>query len=344
MEWNVKTDSFGFEIKLKERPDTRRGLLSTIHSIFDPLGFLAPVVITGKLMLQELTRLKYDWDTPIPEQMRARWQTWKATLKGLEVIQIPRWVKRGHVEDTKLVCVHHFSDASSKGYGQCSYIQFVTSSGESVCTLLAAKCRVTPLKTLSIPRLELMAAVLSITMSRLLHKELTCQIDKEHFWTDSKVVLGYIRNDMKRFKVFVANRVQLIRTYSEPEQWQFVSTSENPADCLSRGLLPEQLRDYKEWWHGPDLIKENRVEADPQSEIEVLEEDPEVIRGISHHIATKETCLDLSRLDRFASWNDARRAIAWCLRYKDCLKKKKQTGKLSVNEIDKAGARQTRYK
>lgn len=99
-----------------------------------------------------------------------------------------------------------------------------------------AKARVTPSKVTSIPRLELSAAVVSVKLSVMLKKELDMKIDQEFFWSDSRVVLGYINNDARRFHIFVANRVQLIRNNSDPSQWYYVDTSENPADHASRGL------------------------------------------------------------------------------------------------------------
>lgn len=104
------------------------------------------------------------------------------------------------------------------------------------CCLVMAKARVAPTKITSIPRLELAAAVLSAKMSVMLKTELEVKIDQEFFWSDSQVILGYINNEARRFHVFVANRVQLIRNVTDPNQWCYVNTAENPADHASRGL------------------------------------------------------------------------------------------------------------
>ena len=104
--------------------------------------------------------------------------------------------------------LHHFSDASQSGYGQCSCIRFVNDKTQIQCCLLIGKSRVTPPKFISIPRLELMAAALSVKVSKMLREKLDVHVDDEIFWTDSQVVLGYINNDVHWFKVFVANHIQ----------------------------------------------------------------------------------------------------------------------------------------
>ena len=101
--------------------------------------------------------------------------------------------------------LHHFSDACQSGYGQCSYIRFVNERAQIHCCFLIEKSRVTPLKFVSIPRLELMAAALSVKISKMLREELDVHVNNEVFWTDSQVVLGYINSDVCRFKEFLAN-------------------------------------------------------------------------------------------------------------------------------------------
>ena len=103
--------------------------------------------------------------------------------------------------------LHHFSDANFKGYSQCSYLRMIDTTGRIHCSFVMGKSRVTPLKKITVPRLELTAAVVSVRVSEQLRRELDVAIMKEVFWSDSKVVLGYIANEVKRFHVFVANRV-----------------------------------------------------------------------------------------------------------------------------------------
>ena len=160
-------------------------------------------------------------------------------LQKLEGIKIPRCFKPSIFGQVKDASIHHFSDASEYGYGQASYLRLMNMDDHIHCCLLIGKSRVTPTKFVSIPRLELTAATLSIRISLLMKKKQELKYAskvKEYFWTDSEVVLGYINNESKRFKVFVANRVQMIRDHSDPSQWYHVNTKLNPADDASRGL------------------------------------------------------------------------------------------------------------
>ena len=151
--------------------------------------------------------------------------------------------------------LHHFSDASQNGYGQASYLRLVDEKGTVHCSLVIRKSPVTSTKFVSIPRLELAAAALSVKISLLLRKELTIHpIIKEYFWTDSKVVLAYLNNDVKRFKVYVANRVQLIRDHSDSMQWNYIESKKNPADDTSRGVLPSNAAKVKRWVNGPEFL------------------------------------------------------------------------------------------
>lgn len=138
--------------------------------------------------------------------------------------------------------LHHFSDASIKGYDQCSYLRF---KGQIHCSFVIAKARVTPLKPITIPRLEFTAVVVSVRISEQLQRELPFEGIKETFWTDSQVVLGYISNEAKKFHIFVANRVQQIQDNTSVDQWQYANTKSNPADDASRGLHATDLVDSK---------------------------------------------------------------------------------------------------
>ena len=102
--------------------------------------------------------------------------------------------------------MHHFSDASEEGYGQVSYLRLVDTENKIHCVFVMGKSRVAPLKFVSIPRLELTAATLSVKMSKLIREELQYSINKEYFWTDGQVLLGYLQNESKRFKVYEQRR------------------------------------------------------------------------------------------------------------------------------------------
>lgn len=229
IQWSMVSDSFSFNIMVKDHSPTRRGLLSVVASLYDPLGFIAPFTLSGKQILQELCHKGIGWDDPVPEQLCSRWEEWKNGLQALKDITIPRCYHPENFGKVVTIELHHFSDASTTGYGSCSYLRSISNQNEIHCSLVMAKARVAPTKITSIPRLELSAAVTSARMSALLKAELQMKTDKEYFWTDSQVVLSYITNEAQRFHVFVANRVQLIREKTDPNDWHYVDATQNPS-------------------------------------------------------------------------------------------------------------------
>lgn len=193
------------------------------------------------------------------------------------------------------------------------------------------KARVAPTKAVTIPRLELTAAVISAAVSNMLKEELDLKIDREYFWIDSQVVLGYINNEARRFHVFVANRVQRIREITDPKQWHYVSTEENPADHASRGLKAEELINSS-WFTGPKFLWEREVVVN-QGLPELLVGDPEVktVQVLKTKV-TVETVF-LQCLSRFSKWTLAVNVVARIQRW---AKRLKTPAPLSVEERRKA--------
>lgn len=305
--WNIENDSFFFQVTLDEKPLTRRGILSIVASLYDPLGFLAPFILEGKRVLQEMCQKGIGWDDTLPTELKLRWESWMKDLENLKMIQIPRCFKPTNFGEVLRVELHHFSDASSHGYGQCSYIRLV-SEQQVHCTLLMGKARVAPTRIVTIPRLELTAAVTSAAVSCMLKRELELKVDKEYFWTDSQVVLGYINNEAKRFHVFVANRVQRIRQTTSPEQWYYIDTAENPADHASRGLKVADLTNSN-WLTGPKFLWEREVVTE-QSMPELLVGDPEVKAIQVLDTEATQHCDITEHLSRFSKWATAVNVVA----------------------------------
>lgn len=185
IQWSIESDSFIFSTDTKDHPSTCCSLLSVIASLFDPLGFVAPFTLKGKRILQELCRRGIKWDNPIPEYLCSWWEEWKNGFQRLKEITIPRCYHPHDFGNIVRVELHHFSDASNAGYGSCSYLRYRNDKDEIHCSLAMAKARVVPSKIISIPRLELLAAVTSARMSVLLKAELQIKIDEEFFWSDS---------------------------------------------------------------------------------------------------------------------------------------------------------------
>ena len=316
VQWCVQSDHLKFRVELKDRPLTRRGILSTVSSIYDPLGLIAPFLLQGKRILQAICKDGARWDDPVPDHLQEQWEKWREQLGALAELTVPRCYKPVSLGAVRAMELHHFSDASTVGYGQCSYLRMVDTEDNVHCALVMAKARVSPSKAMTIPRMELTAALLSVKISALLQKELRLGAVPETFWTDSEVVRGYVSNDSRRFHTFVANRVQAIRAHTTPRQWRRISTKENPADDASRGLSAQELINSQRWWTGPTLLWHPSIKEASSDEAPTLSEtDPEVRKVCTLVTVTKTTFPDLpERLERFLDWHKTKTSVALCLR------------------------------
>ncbi|XP_032411399.1 uncharacterized protein LOC116714770 isoform X2 [Xiphophorus hellerii] len=314
VQWCVEADEFQFRVQVKEHPLTRRGVLSTVASIYDPLGFVAPFTLIGKQILQTLCKNKVNWDDDLPDHILPRWEAWLRDLPKLAALKI----SRSYSQDINIIQyeLHNFSDASLDGYGACSYLRAISKEGQISCSLIMGKARVTPIKQMTIPRLELSSAVTSVRNADVIKQELEIENLLEYYWTDSQVVLAYISNDAKRFHTFVANRIQRIRHSTSPDKWQHVCSEENPADQASRGLTAAQLKESN-WLKGPDFLWRKDLPIKREMVGEVEETDPELRAGHAHTVQSKEVNPVLERLKKFSDWSRAVKAIA---RLKRCIK------------------------
>ena len=195
-----------------------------------------PFVLPAKILLQDLCRKGLGWDDKIPEEGLKRWENWLEKLPTLEQFCVKRYFKPPNFGTVVSCQVHHFSDASQVAYGAVSYLRLVNSNHEVQCSFIMGKSRLSPLKPVTIPRMELSASVLSTRLDRIIRQELDFVIHDSFFWTDSTCVLRYVANNDRRHKTFVANRVAAIREHSLPSQLKYVDTKANPADDASRGL------------------------------------------------------------------------------------------------------------
>ena len=301
IQWDVESDYFRLNVSLKEQPATRRGILSTVASLFDPLGLVAPILLKVKIILQEMCRRGTGWDDPLTDELRLQWEQWRSDLAHLDNVTIPRTYSPAGFGKVLKAELHHFSDASTKGYGQCSYLRLQNEEGDVHCALVVGKSRVSPTKLTTIPRLELTAAVVSVKTSNLLKEEYGSADTEEFFWTDSKVVLGYIKNEARRFHTFVANRIQKIQLSSAPHQWRYVPTKENPADHASRGLTTSELLSST-WLTGPKFLWNKEMELPADETPKLMIGDPEVRSALALTTRTTEQVSLADRLCRFSSW------------------------------------------
>lgn len=321
LQWCIEMDSFKFKVKVKEKPSTKRGMLSIISSIYDPLGFLAPLILPAKLLLQELCRMKCDWDDPIPSAFQEKWNKWLRDLEKLADFQINRCIKPDGFGKVACAQLHHFSDASEKGYGTVTYIRMQSMDKRIHVSFLYGKARVAPLKPVTIPRLELTAAVVAVRVDKMLQTELQLPLMKACFWTDSTSVLKYIKNEDRRFQTFIANRIATIRSSSEVSQWRYVPSTLNPADDASRGTKVDGLWKQR-LMESPEFLWEPE-EKWPKSplDLSVTVDDPELKRNPIINVTLINTNATSQLISFFSDWQRLKVAVAWILKLKRALSK-----------------------
>lgn len=151
---------FSNNFQFREHPLTRRRMLSTVASIYDPLGFVAPFVLLGKRILQQLCQDKVGWDQSLPDELGRQWERWLQDIRNLPRVRIKQRYIPTHFTDIKKHELYHFSDTSVTGYGECSYIRAINTKGDVHCSFLMGKARVAPTKV-TVPNLELSAAVVA---------------------------------------------------------------------------------------------------------------------------------------------------------------------------------------
>nr|XP_012153233.1 PREDICTED: uncharacterized protein LOC105664226 [Megachile rotundata] len=308
--WDSSDDTIRYSITNSPLTNsfTKRSISSVIAKIYDPLGLLGPVIILAKIMLQKVWTLKLDWDESLPMDTHTEWLKY---YKQLPLLNNVAFNRQTLINEPSIVELHGFSDASERAYGACLYLRSMDKHGQCKTQLLMAKSKVAPLKTQSIPRLELCGALLLSSIVTTVQKALKININRTICWTDSTIVLHWIRTSPHLLKTFVANRITEIQNQTNITEWRHVSTSDNPADLISRGLLPEDFLRPSIWQTGPNWLY-NTEDQWPTTTItpcNMTLEQREIV-------CLTTTLPDTSLLDRFSSWEKLVRVIAWCLRWK----------------------------
>ena len=260
MRWDATSDQIC--IAQKSIPTfvsmTKRTVLQETAKLYDPLGFFSPLTIRAKILLQNIRKQKYDWDIPLPEDIQNQWVSIAEDLNSSITTTFPRFYF-GETEDSSCtsgtdidapnssdVSVHVFCDASIHAYGSVAYI---TRGKQS--TLIMSKSRVAPLKQLTLPKLELMAAVIG---SRLMkHVLQSIPAKTVYLWSDSQIVLHWLTTNRK-LKTFERNRVAEVNELTENRTWRYCPTAQNPADLLMRGISAKEYLKSKLWKNGPDWL------------------------------------------------------------------------------------------
>ena len=250
LHWDAERDVFCFKTVSTNKPATKRGILSTINSLFDPLGFLSPFTLPINLLIQGLWKERVEWDDEIQGHHLKVWRQWTGSLPRLEDIKIPHCYRNPDISNSCTVQLHVFTDASEYAYSAAAYLRLSDDHCDQAhCSLVFGKCRNAPLKRPTIPHLELMASVMAVRIGNTIRAVLDVPFDVI-FWTDSLTVLQYIKNRTRRFHRFVATRLEEIHEHTAPNQWNHVPGVLNPADNGSHGLPIQAFQPRCHWWSG----------------------------------------------------------------------------------------------
>ena len=310
--WNTQTDTLHIHTPVLDHlhTPTKREIASAVGMTFDVLGWFSPATVVVKILFQKLWARKVNWDDSIPEDLLPMWDRWRTELSSLTHHPIQRRyaTNSSTVIDKQL---HGFCDASQLAYGGVVYLRCLHEDTTVSVSLVAGKSKVAPLASSTIPHLELCGALLLSRLVTIIAKDLDIPSNHIYMWCNSAAVLGWINTAPLRLKTYVSNRVSKICSRVPSEQWRYVSTSENPADHISRGLSPRLLLQCNLWWQGPDWLTLPPNVWPRRPDINLSRELPELKSRALLIMLPVNTSLweKYSDLDRLV------RTTAWCRRF-----------------------------
>ncbi|XP_062703842.1 uncharacterized protein LOC134286270 [Aedes albopictus] len=325
MAWLPDVDMFVYFVKMPddiERSDstkvaTKRSILRFVMSVFDPLGLISNLLVHGKVIIQDLWRAKVGWDDTIPAEIQHNWLRWIEHLSKLEKLQIPRCYFSGYDPDSlHSLQLHIFVDASESAFACAAYFRIVDRDLPR-CALVASKTKVAPLKPLSIPRLELQAAVIGSRIAKSVAEYHTLSVSRRFFWSDSKTVLSWIGSDARKYRQYVAVRIGEILEETQPDEWHWVPTKHNVADEATKWGKGPTFHPDSRWFTGPDFLFQPEDKW-PQQQIPVADTEEELRVVHVHRAKIIEPFIDC---DRLSKWERILRATAYVYsfigRYRD---------------------------
>ncbi|XP_063837168.1 uncharacterized protein LOC135086312 [Ostrinia nubilalis] len=315
--WITSEDTLAFDLSFKklrsemvngDEVPTKREFLRYIMSLFDPLGLICPLSIGSRILMQKIWRAGTQWDEVLNEDCFRDWSKWLSDLRQLQDLKIPRW----YGLRSRAVELHVFGDASEKAYSAVAY--FVDECRN--VALVAGKARVAPIKIVSMPRLELQAAVLVCRLAETVKKDSDFDIIKTTLWSDSKTTLFWIRSNPREYKPFVAHRLAEIDRKSNIDDWRWVPTAENPADEATRAGWSQ---DKSIWFSGPAFLRKPQ-EGWPMEAAAECTPDANIELRATPVCVTAEALEPTIDVTRFSSWTRAvrttARVLAWLRRPK----------------------------
>ena len=343
LHWNVSTDQVCFIPKqLNSDTDsavTKRNVLQFSSRIFDPLGFLSPVSVRAKLLMQQLWQMNVGWDEPLEPSIREQWNNIADNLQKAAHGSISRRYFTVDDDDcnTQAQEIHGFADASLKAYGAVVYIQH----GNEV-SFVMAKTRVAPLSKLTLPKLELMAALVATRLTKFVTESLNSFYPQMlvHLWSDSQIVLHWIGSQKKQKLKFVSHRIQEITQTFPSTVWNYCPTGDNPADLLTRGMDSDVLNDPL-WIQGPSWITE-KSKWPQWKQTEILHLQTELTNDADEPMSIEQApqtgLHKILEISNFSSLMRLLQVTAYLLRFTHNMKHQNAhlVGALTVQEINNA--------
>lgn len=319
IKWNIGKDKFQYGVVLPPSPAivTKRSVLSDIQRLFDPLGWIAASIVMTKIFIQKLWLEKLNWDDKISSPLLDEWTSIRTDLQQINEIEVDRWISTTG-KTFHALQIHGFCDASSQAYAAVVYARVETEDGTINTKLVAARTRVAPLRTISIPRLELCGALLLSRLLKQVSQAMRIPSSQIFAWTDSTIVLAWLAGDPHKWKLFVANRVVEILENVHCNKWHYVDSLNNPADIASRGMFLSKLRSCDLWWAGPKWLTQKEI---PFSNKKIEETDLEMKKGkimVNVNINEKEkseTKTLIEQLEEFETLQEMVKVLTYCRRF-----------------------------
>lgn len=309
MWWSTQRDTFTYSVSYKKinkdlldgsRCPTKREVLRILMSVFDPLGFLAAFLVLVKILLQKIWRSSIDWDEHISAEHYADWLMWTKLLPAVGKIEIPRCYTKGVVlTDDHSIQLHIFVDASENAYAAVAYFRF--NLGTVIdCSIVSAKTKVAPQRPISIPRLELQAATLGARLASNIRSSHKMRIDSQHFWSDSRTVLSWLRSNPCNYRQFVAFRLGEIAESTNINEWRWVPTALNVADEATKWQKLPDLSSNCRWLAGPQFLRLSEEEWPKDTTSRNIDDSNEELRAtLSHALLDSPITVNIDRFDKW---------------------------------------------
>ncbi|XP_073946597.1 uncharacterized protein [Choristoneura fumiferana] len=327
--WDTKRDSISFrlnnrrapvEIMKNLRPPTKREALSLIMSIFDPLGLISPITTPAKRIMQDTWRYDTAWDEELPPELHDRWSEWLQQLHRLGDLHVPRCY--GATPGARYE-LHTFVDASQEAYAAAVYWRIIHADDSVTISLAAGKSRVTPNKPISVPRLELQAALLGARLANTVADEHDYEVARRTYWSDSRTALAWIRSEPRTFKTFVAHRLAEIEDLTKKNEWRWLPSADNVADDATRAT-PEEFGPRHRWFRGPLFLYEREDSWPEENKVEIpaTGEEKEKCNALQDQRARHA---HLPEIERFSKWTRLLRTTARVLQFIDLCRHKRSS-------------------